>query len=182
MALAPDGSPRGYWINSDMPAPAMTGIVRKVAADWHREVQAMQSRIHALEDTIAKERRAHREQLQMLRGSSDDAAKAAIAELEAWKANAVARYPDLAVDPVLHKARELLAVAMAPLGQAADVRDGMFDDTPAMTAIRAALRTSQGTECTNLRPAAALVMGQPPHADRRPCSHHGAATGKSQLG
>lgn len=55
-----------------------------------------------------------------------------IAELEVWKKEAIARFPDLAVDPVILKARKLVAEEVRAGGDsvlAEAVRAGRKDDT-----------------------------------------------------
>jgi hypothetical protein len=57
---------------------------------------------------------------------------AQIAELEAWKRDAIARYPDLAVDPVVLKARKLVAEEVRAGGDhtlADQIARGVKDET-----------------------------------------------------
>lgn len=61
--------------------------------------------------------------------------KAQLAELEEWKANAIGRFPDLAVDPLVLRARKLVAeefVASGDNAMADQVRRGLKDGTPMM--------------------------------------------------
>lgn len=58
--------------------------------------------------------------------------KAQIAELETWKADALSRYPDLAVDPVVLRARKLVADEVRAGGDKAlaeQILAGRKDDT-----------------------------------------------------
>lgn len=58
--------------------------------------------------------------------------KVKVSELEAWKADAIARYPDLAVDPVVLKARKLVASELRTSGDtnlASEVEAGRKDST-----------------------------------------------------
>jgi len=59
-----------------------------------------------------------------------------IAELEAFKATAIEKYPDLAVSPVVLRAREILA-AKYPEGSAerANILSGGYDAGPSMLAL-----------------------------------------------
>jgi hypothetical protein len=68
--------------------------------------------------------------------------RARIAELEAWQAAALLAYPDLTpVDPLLIKAREIVAAECG--GSTAGIfLDGARDDTVAVRAVLAALRSA----------------------------------------
>ena len=60
------------------------------------------------------------------------ALKAQIKELETWKAEAIQRYPDLAIPPLLKRAREIVASELRESGDrngAADVEKGARDGT-----------------------------------------------------
>lgn len=62
-------------------------------------------------------------------------AQAAIAELERWKADAIARFPDLGVDPAVVRARQHLAAMFRSDGdtiKAEQVLSGNMDRTPIM--------------------------------------------------
>lgn len=66
-----------------------------------------------------------------------DAAKAQIAELEAWKQQAIARHPDLAVDPRILRARKIVANVLRKHNNdahALSVERGEKDETPIMWA------------------------------------------------
>lgn len=68
--------------------------------------------------------------------------RAKIAELEAWKADAIARFPDLAVDPDTIRAREIVHKMLIDSGDrnlAADVLAGKKDETMLVRACVAAL-------------------------------------------
>ena len=61
-----------------------------------------------------------------------DEANAKIAELEEWKTSAIARFPDLAVDPAIIKARKIVAAelkAAGDCGLAEQVLRGLKDET-----------------------------------------------------
>jgi hypothetical protein len=65
-----------------------------------------------------------------------------IAELKAWKAAAITRYPDLAVDPAVLRARKIVADIFAKMGdprEAEHARAGKLDERPIMLAALAAL-------------------------------------------
>ena len=64
--------------------------------------------------------------------------EARITELEMWKMEAIERYPDLAVDPLTMRAREIVASKL-DAKQAAEVRAGRKDDCPIMLAVKEAL-------------------------------------------
>lgn len=66
--------------------------------------------------------------------------KARIAELEAWKADAIARFPDLATDPVVLEARKIAAAE--------------FDTDPAM---RDAILAGRKDECAIMRAVTAAL-------------------------
>lgn len=72
------------------------------------------------------------------------ALRAEVAELTAWKADAIARYPDLGVEPIILKARKIVADIyrnkMDPARQA-EAQLGKLDNTPIMQATVAALET-----------------------------------------
>ncbi len=73
-----------------------------------------------------------------------DALRRELDELRKWKADAIARYPDLAVPPLVIKARQLYAAQLN--GNAAavsDVRAGKMDDGAPMRAIIAALELAE---------------------------------------
>lgn len=64
-----------------------------------------------------------------------------VAELEAWKKDAIARFPDLDVDPVVAEARKLVAGQMDNAADAEQVRLGRRDSTlPMRVAIEALSR------------------------------------------
>lgn len=68
--------------------------------------------------------------------------RAKIAELEAWKADAIARFPDLAVDPDTIRARKIVHKMLIDSGDrnlAADVLAGKKDETMLVRACVAAL-------------------------------------------
>ncbi len=68
-----------------------------------------------------------------------------IAELEAWKAEAIARYPDLAVPPLVKRARQLVAEMLRSSndhGLAGQVVAGTKDGTMMMRVCVAALEES----------------------------------------
>ena len=46
--------------------------------------------------------------------------KARIAELERWQANAIARFPDLGVDPIIYRARQIVAAELRATGDSGD--------------------------------------------------------------
>jgi len=72
--------------------------------------------------------------------SADHVAK--IAELEAWKAAAIARFPDLAVDPDVIKARKIVSDMLEKSGDLAlahAVAAGQKDETMLVRAVVAAL-------------------------------------------
>ena len=61
-----------------------------------------------------------------------DEANAKIAELEEWKTAAIARFPDLAVDPAIIKARKIVAAELKAAGDcslADQVLRGLKDET-----------------------------------------------------
>lgn len=65
-----------------------------------------------------------------------------IAELKAWKEAAIRRYPDLAVDPLVLKARQIVSAIFADQGdavQAAHALEGKLDKRPIMLATLSAL-------------------------------------------
>ena len=70
-----------------------------------------------------------------------------VAELEAWKADAIAQHPDLApVDPILLKARKIVGRHLHNNGLTSDAQDvlwGHSDDHMAVCAVLDALRTAQ---------------------------------------
>ena len=63
----------------------------------------------------------------------DNPLQAELDELRAWKADAIARYPDLGVDPIVLEAREIVA-GLVDEKLAADVRSGRKDGCPIMLA------------------------------------------------
>lgn len=65
-----------------------------------------------------------------------------VADLRAWKASALERYPDLAVDPLVLKARAIVAKVLCDRGDAEgahQVKQGQRDGMPIMIATIAAL-------------------------------------------
>jgi len=60
--------------------------------------------------------------------------KAKVAELEAWKSQAIARYPDLAVDPAVLRARQLVAKRFTN-GEAQAIMRGDWDAKPIMQVV-----------------------------------------------
>lgn len=60
-----------------------------------------------------------------------------VAELEAWKADAIRRHPDLAVSPVVLKARALAARKFPD--KANEIHSGRMDDKPLIQVIVEAL-------------------------------------------
>lgn len=73
-----------------------------------------------------------------------DQLRARVAELEAWKADAIQRYPDLAVPPLLKKARDIVAAelrASDDINQAERVELGHCDTT---LPVRVALKMLEG--------------------------------------
>lgn len=74
-----------------------------------------------------------------------EALKARVAELEAWRADAIARFPDLDVDPVVLEARKIVAKELRDGGDsvmAEQVLAGHKDTTLPMRATVAALSRS----------------------------------------
>lgn len=70
-------------------------------------------------------------------------ALAKIAELEAWQAHAIARYPDLAVEPAIIEARKRVAAILRETGDtsgADQVMHGNRDHTPIVKAVAATIR------------------------------------------
>jgi len=75
-----------------------------------------------------------------------DAAKATIAELQAWKAAAIARYPDLAVEPALLEARKRAAAVFKTDGdhlKATAIMAGKHDSTAIVRALFDAITEMQ---------------------------------------
>lgn len=71
-----------------------------------------------------------------------DAANAKVAELEEWKADAIKRFPDLAVDPAVIQARKRVAAMFRSDGDSmkADAAlSGQMDNTPIMRAVTATI-------------------------------------------
>jgi hypothetical protein len=71
-----------------------------------------------------------------------DELQAQVAELEAWKQNALARHPDLAVDPVILRARAIVSQKLREHNDFAGAERaiaGTLDDKPIMWATVAAL-------------------------------------------
>lgn len=69
-----------------------------------------------------------------------------IADLEEWKVNAIKRFPDLAVAPVIIRAREIVAKRLELSGDGAgarEVRAGKRDNTMIMLATIDALETME---------------------------------------
>lgn len=69
-----------------------------------------------------------------------------IAELEAWKRDAIARYPDLAVEPVVLKARKIVADEVRAGGDAAladHILRGLKDETLMMRVTIKALEEAE---------------------------------------
>jgi hypothetical protein len=64
---------------------------------------------------------------------------AKVVELQSWKAKAIHRYPDLAVDPLVERARKIVA-AQRP-DRAARILDGTWDHSDPMRCTLAALRS-----------------------------------------
>lgn len=67
---------------------------------------------------------------------------AELTELKAWKADAIARYPDLGVEPLILKARKIVANiyhAKMDTARKEDALKGRLDKTPIMEATVAAL-------------------------------------------
>lgn len=48
--------------------------------------------------------------------------KKRVAELEQWKVDAIARFPDLAVDPIVIRARKIVAAELRATGEAGDCK------------------------------------------------------------
>lgn len=72
--------------------------------------------------------------------------KAQVADLLAWKADAMARYPALRVPQVVLDARKIVAQTFADKGEpdsAAKVRDGQRDKSAIMVAVVAALESKE---------------------------------------
>lgn len=66
-----------------------------------------------------------------------DIANKLVSELQAWKVDAIARYPDLAVDPTVIEARKILARVLRDIGDkhgSDEVMCGRRDTTVAMLA------------------------------------------------
>lgn len=73
---------------------------------------------------------------------NDSELRGKIAELEAWKASAIARYPDLGVDPDVLAARKIvhkMLIESHERNLAADVIAGKKDETMLVRAVVAAL-------------------------------------------
>lgn len=71
-----------------------------------------------------------------------DIANKLVTELQAWKVDAIARYPDLAVDPTIIEARKLVARVMRDAGDrsgAEDVMSGRRDKSVAVLAVAEAV-------------------------------------------
>jgi len=71
-----------------------------------------------------------------------DAANSKIAALEAWQADAIKRFPDLAVDPAVIQARKRVAAMFRADGDSmkADAAlSGQMDNTPIMRAVTATI-------------------------------------------
>lgn len=71
--------------------------------------------------------------------------KQRIAELEAWKADALARYPELAVDPIILKSRSIVSAMVEKEGDrrlAEDIRSGRKDATILVRAVAQALEAA----------------------------------------
>lgn len=68
-----------------------------------------------------------------------------VAELEAWKKDALSRYPALAVDPLVLRAREIAArtYKASDPKHAQDIMVGKLDKTPIMMAVIAALEEGE---------------------------------------
>ena len=93
----------------------------------------------------APERKRHRPRNADLRSiqSALDAAKADIALLEAWKASAISRFPELAVDPIVFAARQRFADILREDGNASKailVMAGELDDGETMRALISLLK------------------------------------------
>lgn len=72
-------------------------------------------------------------------------ARSKIAELQAWKTAAIERFPDLAVEPTVIRARCLLAKVLRDRGdtsKANDVANGRLDNSVALEAVVAALEAA----------------------------------------
>lgn len=69
------------------------------------------------------------------------ALQAEIEALEQWKADAIAKHPDLApIDPDLLRAREIAAAAMGDEAAAGDIMRGWDDHTPLVQAVLTAIK------------------------------------------
>lgn len=80
--------------------------------------------------------------------AENDALSAQIAQLKAWKANAIEKHPDLGeTDPLLLKAREIVAGVVVKRGGTQEMLDrllgGQMDDVPSMQAALLALQSAQ---------------------------------------
>lgn len=65
--------------------------------------------------------------------------QAKVAELEAWKADAIARYPDLGIPPLLKRARQIAAKRFKSEPAHSDIVSGRKDNSALILAIMDAL-------------------------------------------
>ena len=103
----------------------------KALGEEPEAVRAADDTIERLEDTKV----AYERSMQQLQGR--------ISELEKWKADAIARFPELAVDPLLLEARKIAAGQCDYDPDRVAIIDGERDDSFGVRVALAALRTKQ---------------------------------------
>lgn len=86
-----------------------------------------------------------REQLPVGEAPNAEAPNAELVALRAWKAAAIARFPELDVDPVVYDARQLAALAQPEFS--ALIASGEMDTSEFMQGIVVALRSKGLTPC-----------------------------------
>ena len=102
------------------------GLIRGEKTDRHQRPMAYYAADGLPDEPMERRvRRVHKTDIPALR--------ARVAELEAWQADALARYPDLAVSANVLKARELLQMAVAGFDD--EINKGEWDDHPVMRAM-----------------------------------------------
>ena len=78
--------------------------------------------------------------------STIDRLQARIAELEAWKADAIQRYPDLAIDPMLKKARDIVAQELRDSGDKDLAEKAIAGQLDTKLPVRLVLKMLEGVE------------------------------------